>query len=443
MLLVRPHPVPGELRMGFVIRTTDENGFASPRTLEVIGWRAEAAVRETPAYLGPRGPVCGLAELNEAVYDGLPARFWNARRPRYCPPCLAESEYWRAEWGLNLFVACPHHHVQLVDTCCHCGKPLRWNRPKLTECRCGADLKAADVVAAPTTVVQVCERLDAAVSGAWKDASGHDAVKLAYELHRLWLLGAYVVGTGSKPMKLSNLHSVQRSTEVVEAAAMVMSDWPANFHRLLDEIARRHGQSDPTRLTGAFGAFYKEVFSRRQPSALAPLREAFELYISQNWTGQIARRNRRLPTDAVTTHVWVPATRAAKELGWRVPRVRRAIATGLMLGHVRQLASGRTSAVVHRESLETFKLGMSALVTQADVCRMLHVGKKRVRAMVAAGILRPVTGPSIDGAAVWRFRQPEVEQLAGKVPDGAGGCVAALDQQHGADAGTRTQINPL
>lgn len=384
----------------------------------MIGWSSEAATAAAAPDAGPRGPICGFPGSNLAVYEGLPARFWNTRRPRYCPSCLVGRGYWGAEWGLNLVVACPVHRVRLVDTCYQCKLPLRWSRSSLTECRCGADLGSAQTVAAAPSIIDACADLVATASRDWKMEAGSHVGALADRLHRLWLLGAYVVGSGSKPMKLSKLHAVEHSAKVVEAAAAILSDWPAGFHRLLDEIARRHGHTDPTRLAEAFGSIYTEIFSPAHRSAFAPLRQAFELYISKHWSGQITRRNRRLPCEAVAAHNWLPATRAAEELGWRTPRVRRAISCGLLQGHVRQLPSGRTSAVVHRESLEVFKRNVAEMVTQIDVCRMLHVGKKKVRSMVKAGALRPAGGPGIDGGAVWRFRRSDVELLG--VVTGAG-----------------------
>lgn len=411
MLLVTPAAVPGELRMGFVLRTCEANGLPSPRALARIGWTVDLPSFGTRADHGARGPVCGFAGLNLPEHEGLPAKFWTVRRPRLCPGCLAEQSYWRATWGLSLFVACPSHRVRLLDHCHRCFEPLRWCRPALLLCGCGADLRKGKSAPAPPEMVSACAMLSQAAQRAWVEAVQGEFERLRDRQHRLWLLGAHAVGIGAKPMKLAGMHTVAQASLVVEAAVRILSDWPDGFHRLLDAVAHKRNACGSTRLTHAFGPLYKEIFNHHG-SAFAALREAFDGYVRSNWSGQVARRNRRLSTDTVSLHHWVPASQAARELGWRAPRVRRAIGCGLLDGHVRPLPSGRTSSVVQRRSLDAFKQRLLGAMTQSAVCRALRVGKRTVRALVADGVLKPIVGPGVDGAAVWKFEARDVARAA-------------------------------
>jgi len=63
----------------------------------------------------------------------LNQQYWNGRRPRYCPSCLAATPYWRALWDITLVTACPIHCVELCDSCSRCNHPLSWKRARLTE----------------------------------------------------------------------------------------------------------------------------------------------------------------------------------------------------------------------------------------------------------------------------------------------------------------------
>ena len=43
---------------------------------------------------------------------------------RYCPLCLATACYYRLPWRFLILKGCPHHEVNLLDRCCHCGNRL-------------------------------------------------------------------------------------------------------------------------------------------------------------------------------------------------------------------------------------------------------------------------------------------------------------------------------
>lgn len=137
--------------------------------------------------------------------------------------------------------------------------------------------------------------------------------------------------------------------------AVFFCHWPEAFFELLDELSAGTPPSKSNRVAAAFGPVYRDMYAKGTWRAFTMLRESFEQYIRLRWTGQVAKRNRRLGDEAATEHVWMPATRAAKELGWRAPRLRRAITAGILRGHVRALPSGRTMSVAHREDVDQVK----------------------------------------------------------------------------------------
>lgn len=72
-----------------------------------------------------------------------------ARRPRWCPDCLAESigrdgvPYWQLRWSVALAEHCPDHGCLLCDRCGNCGHPQPGvpRRPNLGRCdHCGFSL---------------------------------------------------------------------------------------------------------------------------------------------------------------------------------------------------------------------------------------------------------------------------------------------------------------
>lgn len=405
-LLIRPAPVRGESWQGYLLRMAEHNALGTPT-------RVKKNWLETGALQGClRGPISGLGVLNKPDPGGLSMRYWNTRRPRYCPLCLDEAPFWRSAWTLVFYVACHHHHVALVDDCESCGRPLRSTRSSLLQCSCGRDLRRR----LPREASPAAIATSSALASAWCDGevpenASVEGPDVAGLLYRVWLLGAYGSQTADRAQKLSNLHAVTRATVIVEAAAKVTFDWPTGYFAFLDEVADRYGDPASSRLGNRFGAFYKELFGRKAGTALSDLREGFEAYVRERWPGQIAERNRRLRPHVRSEHAWVPITRAAKQLRCKAARLRKLIASGLARGHLTQRSSGRVSGVIHREDLAHLLSEAPTCVDMATVCKLLHIGKKAVHKLVSSGRLPAVSGPTVDGCSIWRFRPSDVEQL--------------------------------
>lgn len=402
-LLVRPEAQAGEGAMGFLLRRAEANALVLGRYV-----MAQDAARACAAL---RGAVAGLRGLSAPDSAGLAARYWNTRRPRYCPLCLQDSPVWRAEWDLVFCVACSVHQASLLDCCTTCSRPLRWRRESLVRCDCGADLRGASSGRASGPVLMIAARLTEAWCNGAAPASGHSAVENL--LCRIWLLGAYGLGIGRKPQKLSNLYSVEMATQVVQAAAATLDEWPTGFFTLLDRVTSRYGDSASGRLANRFGGLYGEIFRDDRKDAFEDLRAAFERYVLERWAGQLAGRNRRIGEKVRNDHAWMPVARAAKELHWRPARLRTAIARGVVRGHLQARPSGRMAGVVHRDDLARLKQDAADWIDQSEVCRRLHLGKKSVKRLVESGALAPVAGPSVDGHPVWQFRRTEVDAAAG------------------------------
>ena len=189
---------------------------------------------------GLRGPVANMGLLNTPDSGGLPIRYWNTLRPRFCPLCLAASQHWRVSWELLFVVACPEHGCRLLDTCHECGKPLSWYRQNLAECACEYELARSPVVSASPAALWVADMLLARLAGS-QDRIQDDLARLSLEQisRLLWFVGAYGAHARPKPQKMGGLQSLTTATTVVEAAADALQDWPDGFHQLLDRISGR------------------------------------------------------------------------------------------------------------------------------------------------------------------------------------------------------------
>lgn len=409
MLLVRPVPKSGESSQAYLLRLVESNELGSPTRLCAI-YSSSAGACGTAQVL--RGPVSWLRHLSSADPGGLPIRYWNTRRPRYCPACLQAQAIWPALWQLVFYVSCHVHGTDMVETCPGCDRPLRWTRGSLTACECGADLGDAPTCASSASQRQMSSEIAAAWADGQLPTSKEQADAGIEELlHRIWLLGAYRLGLTKRAQKLGDLHCLDAATNVVDAAAAALQNWPAGFFALLDDASAKFGKDATPRLTDRFGGLYRELFAPRRRQAFADLRAGFESYVLQRWPGQLAARNRRLTPSAIKDHVWVPVAKAAKDLRWRPKRVRSAIARGLLVGRLQVRPSGRISGVVHRDSLAELVADAGTWVDLTTVCQHLHIGKKAAKQLVECGKLQAVAGPSVDGHPVWQFRAEAVHFL--------------------------------
>lgn len=175
-LLVRPSPLKGEGLRGYLMRVGEANGQEWGANV----WRvltgnhnryhrvSEAALDNVADALGlSRDQVAGMsyqpapdADVNASLFFGHQiSRGHLRRKSAVCPRCLAEQNVISGLWELNAICACPQHGTWLIDQCPACGEPFNWNRPRVSSCQCGLDLRTARAEIAPPDVLAMTSLL--------------------------------------------------------------------------------------------------------------------------------------------------------------------------------------------------------------------------------------------------------------------------------------------
>ena len=437
MILVRPRPITNESGRGYVLRVSEQNGLETPRWLLSYpgekgiaskGYAALELILGNPEHglEGLRGPVANLAEFNAPDLGNLPIRYWNTRRPRFCPCCLAESPHWRASWDLVFTVACDKHGHQLHGQCPQCQKPLSWDRPHITTCACGFDLREAATENSPELAMQLAREIELRLQPAAFPQEGvfklWHRLDLEMLLKLVWFLGAYSRNAHRKPQKIVGLETKLVAEPMVEQAMAILTDWPAGFRRLLDEIAARQAPTISSHKIGArFGWFYSAIYKSFSGSEFEFLRSGFEDYLREHWTGQLARRNRRLSADLRSEHGWVSIAEAAKQLKVRAGKVRQFVKEGLLEGQMHETKLGRQMGVIRRDSLSSLMSHKRDWVSLKDARALLGVSRKRAYALLEQGVLQPISGPTVDGQTLWCFERQAVLAIAGAIEVAAAG----------------------
>ncbi|HYD30809.1 MAG TPA: TniQ family protein [Azospirillaceae bacterium] len=438
-LLVRtPRPRDGEGFMGFLLRTTEANGCPGPYwLLRAFGCSAFAVATAT----GLKRLADALA-LDEATLESMrcaPApsgagpgrvRFGSdlvhrsvvaVNRSRHCPRCLEEEGFFRLAWNLKPVTACPRHGITLQERCPACERPVLWSREELFRCPCGHDLRhSAGIPADPASLALSQALMEKA--GNWSVPSLQTPLPPPFAdlglgdlVDHALFLGAYVSGNGRGAGRHAMAHLMgDAGIDVFQRVAAILAEWPKGFFAVLDDI-RRHGGEEVTRtgFQAEFRSFYAALYSRRFMAAgsLQVIREAFEAYLHQHWTGGfLGAKNRRLTTTLEEGLRHVPLAQAARLIGMHPLALEREVQAGMLAVTTRQMGK-RTLTLVDREELERYRVERDQLIGAPEARRLLGLSKAPFLDLVRVGLVKAVRGPGVDGHALWLFRRADIRQV--------------------------------
>lgn len=431
-LLVRPPPLAHESSQGYVLRLSALNGFDHPRWCVPLARAGdERAERGAPlsvltghgesALSTLRGPIFGLGAMTARDVGNVGTRYWNTRFQRYCPICLAEARYHRAIWGLTFGVACHEHAVWLRDDCPVCGQGIRWTGAPLGSCSCGASLDSAVAMSCTKSAAAYVQLLASALypGSVAAPASGPQLRALNVEqiLRLTWFLGAYAIRKQAKAQKISGVMHLGYAVSMVEATAIAIFDWPSGFQLLLDEFgARSDIAACGNKLSAYFGRFYHSLYRSFPEPPFAFLREGFERYIADHWSGQLAKRNRRFSKASRDSYEWISIKEAARVLRTRTTHVKELVESGQLVGRFFSTAKGRKMGSVRKDSVNAAIVREANLVTLLEARQISGLSKKQLHKLIVLGRLHAVRGPKVDGYPVWQFeREALVEATNGAI----------------------------
>ena len=266
----------------------------------------------------------------------LPPWMIETRLTKYCPQCLRERALIPAVWDLAIWTCCPHHECQMVRNCPGCQSPVTWRRGKVDRCvdsNCAVQLSSAISEPAPAKeldlVLLVAETLG--IHGLPKRSSlwpifGH--LGAADVIRMIGGLGLAAAGrprrSGGNPL----------TSEVMESAAEILSDWPHSFHSFLTKVADK--QEGALSLKRRFGLLYQRLLGQGAYGSLMPERaraivlQEFIAHVDESWIGEAAVP-RGLLGD-VRHGQWMNREQAARRLNIHENTVTK-------MAHDRQIAS--------------------------------------------------------------------------------------------------------
>jgi len=389
-LLIRPDRQPGEGPRGYRLRLAEANMLSASLTYLVE---------------------LDLASVGEELASDPERAIWASERARYCPRCLARDGLWRLGWELLFADACSSCGCWLVDTCSACGNNPGWRRESLMRCRCGAELCDEVTAAAPSGVARLSLTLEQRVLGSAEVEISELSQMSPVQCQRLIrLIGSYGTLNGQrKPQKVVGSSSVATSWPISSFAAEVLCNWSSDgFHALLDKLRAEASAHDQGRMNGSFGGFYRALYVALRDQAFDWVRNAFEDYVAEHWTGSIGLRNRRLPASVLARMNWMPSQAAAKQLGVSARRMTLLIASGQIEAQQRTTRNGRAYQVVRRSDLAVVRVGNLTEMTLAQAADALGLKRQRLAKLLPA--VCPVAIKAANRGAAWAIPRSWVEQ---------------------------------
>lgn len=394
-LLIFPPRKPDEGHRGYRLRLTEAN-MLPPSLTGLVDLELAAAGCHVASDVG----------------EGI----WVQQRARYCPYCLSREGYWRLGWELLYADACSSCGRWLVDTCGACGDGLGWRRESLMRCTCGAHLCDEITAEAPPAVARLSRSLEQrAVASSKVDIQWLSAMSPHQCMRLVRLIGSYGTLSGQRKPQKVTAGLLTASWPITSYAAEVLCNWPAAFHVLLDKLRAEAPSHDQGRMGRSFGGFYRALYVALRDPAFDWVRDTFEDYVADHWTGSIGRRNRRLPESILGRINWMPSQAAAKQLGVSVRRLEQLIAAGQIVAEQRTTQSGRRYQVVRRSDVSAAQVGSVAELTLAQAASAL--GLKRQRLARLLPVVCPAATKVADRGAAWAIPRAWVQSWVSSVLD--------------------------
>lgn len=305
---------------------------------------------------------------------------WIKRWSRFCPHCLSLREKWKIEWEILFADACTECGNWLVDSCTGCHERINWNRHQLMYCDCGHNLKGERASSAPEAVIHLsCALKDIAMGCEPKNMPILNGLNLAQCSRLVRLVGTYGNSIGaSVPQKVLNIDTLSVSWPITSMAAEVLANWPSAFNSLLKGMSDASYNKSTGKLTKAFGGLYSALYKGFKDAEFDFLRNAFESYLSEHWTGALGKRNRRLNDSLLNSVAWIPANHACQLLSVSRRRLLDLINEGRLRGEMRKSSKNRQFIVVLRVDVEGLVLTLDDGISLLEAESVLGLSKQRL-----------------------------------------------------------------
>ncbi|MFA6063610.1 MAG: TniQ family protein [Gallionella sp.] len=282
LLLPRtPKPYSAESLLGYILRSSEENGYESPKyVMQHLGFTSKKLVptllpvEKFASALGRKPEELKQLEYSTEIKTGgrefrilghslgpsIKRYHLRLNTPRFCPDCVKQQGFLDALWDLELVTACPKHKTRLLESCPNCGHEIKWYRPGLLKCTCGATFTPTD---SPITdeIIELTEIIKSTVHRSPLSPMTNVAKFPVAELTRLPLRSLLTV-INILGHHQANGHKTTPE-ETIHGAIEALKNWPSGFHNFLREIDKNNNKINNINSLGLrkrFSSLYYSLF---------------------------------------------------------------------------------------------------------------------------------------------------------------------------------------
>lgn len=379
-LVMTPAPHPSESVLGFILRTSAQNGFLSPNKMLRYAGMTENEIRSARPPLDKLARLYGRSkeELRFAGLDatdlGYNARqipllghtihsmFTRCKHAGVCVDCVREHGFVEAYQELKYAVACPIHSIKTLYQCPICQHSLDWQRPDLNRCRCGADLgMVKSEVVTDANVLALLEVMRNKLLNLPPNAKTLNSLGFAIEgLQGMSLntLLSVIYRFGLFNLETASLNS---EWDAVVTAAKVLSNWPYQFHEYLAEVHAPKAKLEVSGLRGQYNRFYESFFKSIEDSkSLRFIRDAFMQYGQEHCSQIFVHPNLGQQSSGI-----FGMQQLAAHIGVQPSTLRKLIQDGHIRVDTKILKATRKSLVLSPQQPFAFATGLRLSLRQA------------------------------------------------------------------------------
>lgn len=407
-LVVTPFPKSTESLIGFLLRTSELNGYESPNVVLRHAGLTENEIRSV------RPPLVKLAQLyardlgdfEQAGYSDqptnryskhwlvqnqpLPGMYVNVKKVGICPECIKEYGFIDGFFDLKYALACPSHGRMVISVCPACGKPLRRNRPGMLTCSCGQDLAGfrGDQVD-DASVLDILELIRLKLHG---DLENNTRLNRSgfpiHELRAVSLATLFGIISRLEPGKKRKTRfdipaGITIEMHALTLASGLLSRWPYGLYDHLENQYRLNAPPAGSTLHRQFHLFNCAFFKSGLPTEeVAFLQRAFMQFGHDQWKKGFI--DPRLPTDAPRNIVGMKGL--ADHLGIMVPTAEQYVKKGIITGEPVDTAS--STRLIFDLSLIPFKKAEGKRHRQRSAAKLLGLPVKLLSMLRKSGVYK-------------------------------------------------------
>jgi predicted site-specific integrase-resolvase len=443
-LLINGPPNDGESFVGFLIRMAEWNkhewlswilqkikiisgrpiwipsfAFNDSLDLDTLAELTDTPIAELKSLLYL--PVAGSGLRHLIFGKPLPQYVIRPLRPKICPACLRESNYYRKIWDLAPITACPIHKCLLIGVCPKCSKHISWNRNKVSSCRCEYDLRDAIPRALEDIELRFARQIHylCKVSDSSVDMGRLTLPNPLMELDLEDLVSAVVFMAGQSDRTSGGTGKYlfrNRTNDEIHTLLMkgysVFEDWPRQYHGFLDQVRAQSKKSSlRTGLWKDFGPFHRRLYHSLPSKSLDFMRIEYETYLRSRWDGGfLTEKSLRFSKVSARGKKYFTRTEAVRFLQVADNRIDQLTAEGLLHPVIRSRHKNKLT-LFDISDCEKAKQYLEQLLNLKEVGEFLEISWTQAKVLVAEGCLTPVYGPAADGYKIWMIRRTDVEKL--------------------------------